>query len=400
MKRLLVILLIMALLLPTAVSAETGPVAYLYTFEAGDALEGDGAAIIRELLDAIQVRMTRQNGKEENLYQIELVSEGKSAFTLLVQDSADGEYSLTCSLLGKNKLKLEKEQITDFLRTLVQVLADLNVLKGESLEKIDGLAIRAGNLLSRLERSSDDDMSLNGLDLTPYLMVLTKYATQAEHKELPADNEICPGAVGMWHYQLAEEDLSALIDSALNKMMSIPVINDELKSGRLYIGKQVITDSFIRTLFGAMHGDTTLDLYEDERGQMVRMILHIPELSTLMEKPELKGLITDPFFAQINGISINVDRVRGEGVSLTSDTQIQILGIDRKLLGVRLDRMAGEKIQVKEAKKTYEVGQLNSQELWDLLKSMWSTILFHAADFVLDLPRCVFDLIIGKFSIF
>ena len=65
MKRLLVILLIIALLLPTAVSAETGPVAYLYTFEAGDALEGDGAAIIRELLDAIQVRMTRQNGKEE-----------------------------------------------------------------------------------------------------------------------------------------------------------------------------------------------------------------------------------------------------------------------------------------------------------------------------------------------
>lgn len=87
-------------------------------------------------------------------------------------------------------------------------------------------------------------------------------------------------------------------------------------------------------------------------------------------------------------------------MSLTSNTQIQILGIDRKLLGVRLDRMAGEKIQVKEAKKTYEVGQLNSQELWDLLKSMWSTILFHAADFVLDLPRCVFDLIIGKFSIF
>ena len=43
MKRLLVILLIIALLLPTAVSAETGPVAYLYTFEAGDALEGDGA---------------------------------------------------------------------------------------------------------------------------------------------------------------------------------------------------------------------------------------------------------------------------------------------------------------------------------------------------------------------
>ncbi|MBO7663918.1 MAG: hypothetical protein J6U01_11160 [Clostridia bacterium] len=400
MKRLLIGLLILALLLPIAVSAETGPVAYMYTFEAGDALEGEGATILQELLDAIQIRMTRQNGKEENLYQIELISEGKSAFTLLVQDSANGEYSLTCSLLGKNRLKLEKEQITDFLRTLVQVLADLNVLKGESLAKIDGLAVRAGNLLSRLERSNDDDMSLDGLDLTPYLMVLTKYATQAEHVEMPADNEICPGAVGAWHYQLAEEDLSALVDSALNKLMSIPVINDELKSGRLRIGKQIITDSFIRTLFGAMHGDTTLDLYEDDRGQMVQMILHIPDLVSLMNKPELNGLITDPNFARISGISITIDRIRGEGVALTSDTQIQILGIDRKLMGVRLDRMAGEKIVVKEAKKTYEVGELNSQELWDLLKSMWSTILFHAADFVLDLPRCVFDLIIGKFSLF
>ena len=400
MKRILTLLLILALLLPAAGIAESIPVAYLYTFQPGTALEGEGSAVLTELLDAVQIRMTRQNFETENLYQIELISEGKVAFTLIARDSDEGEYSLACSLLGKNVLKLRKDQIVDFFRTLVQVLADLNVLKGESLEKVDGLAVRAGNLLARLEGSRESDLSLDGLDLTPYMTILTKYATVTEERLLDRENAECPGAALAHHYQLAEEDLYALVDSALNKLGSIPVINTELKSGRLRIGRQVITDSFIRTLFRAMHGETTLDLYEDDQGQMLMMVLNFPELTVLMNEPELEGLITDPEFARINGLKITIDREKGDGVNLTSDTRIDLLGLDKTLLGIRLERMQGQPLQMIESQSVHEVGDMGSEELWTLLKSMWTTILIHAADFVLDLPRCVFDMLVGKFKLF
>lgn len=405
MKRILSLLTALILLLPLfPAAAEDGtPVAYLYTFESGTTLEGEGSVVLRELLDAIQIRMTRQKQDRDHLYLIELISEGKTAFSLLAQDMNDGNYGLICSLLGKNQLKLRKDQITDFLRTLVQVLADLNVLKGESLEKVDGLAVRGGNLLARLVSSADADREeeLNGLDLTPYLTIMTRYATEAEHRTTDPENPECPGATGVWYYKLAEQDLSAMVDSALNKLASIPVINDELKSGRLRIGGQVITDEFLRTLFGAMHGETTLEICEDGDGQILMMTLRIPELKVLMEEPELKGMITDPEFARISGLRIRIDREKGpEPENLKSDTRIEILGLDQTLVGIRLERMKGEPIRVPEIREVHEVGDMDSAELWDTLKSMWATILFHAADFVLDLPRCVFDLIIGKFKIF
>ncbi|MBQ3278821.1 MAG: hypothetical protein IJG94_06630 [Clostridia bacterium] len=401
MKRIVCLMIALMLMLPfAAAAAETISVAYTYTFEPGNALEGEGTEAITGLLNAIRIRMVRQNGETDKLYRIELISEGKVAFNLMAQDTADGEYALACSLLGNNQLRCRKEQMTSFLQTIVKVLADLNVLKGESLEKIDRLAVRAGNMLTRLENTTGDDMSLDGIDLTPFLRALNRYASNAEERALASDNTECPGAVKAQHYQLTEEDLNGLIEYVLGKVKAIPVIQEELASGRLYIGKQQITDTFIRQFFAAMHGETTMDLYEDEQDQIVRMEIGFPDLKGLAESPELDGLVTDPDFLNWSGISIQIDRVRGEGVALSSRTSIHLMGLETDLVAITLERTEGEPLEMPKAKKVHTVGELDSAEMWKLLKSMGNTIAWNGIDFILDLPEVVFKLIASKFSLF
>lgn len=400
MKRLLALILILAMLLPAAAGAEDSAVSYLYTFEPGNALEGEGTEIITDLLNAIQVRMDRQTGEEENLYRIALISEGKEAFVLTAQDTAEGSYALACSLLGDNQLRCRKNQLPEFLKTIVQVLADLDVLKGESLSKVEKLAGRAGDLLGRLENADRDDGSLNGIDMTPLLRAMSRYASDASETALSPDNTECPGAVMKRHYQLTEADLNGLIDYLLGKVKSIPVIQDELHSGRLYIGKQQITDDFIRQLFAALHGNTTMDVYEDEEGQPIKLELRLPDLHGMMDDPELAGMVNDPEFLKLEGIGIQIERTRGSGIYLCSRTSIQLLGFGTEVMAITLERMAGNIVRMPKAKKIHEVGELDSAELWKVLKSMGNTIAWHGVDFILDLPECVFKLLTAKFKIF
>ena len=380
-----------------AAGAETKSVDYLYTFIPGTALEGEGSTFIIDLMNALQIRLTRQHGDEEDLYRVILISEGKDAFTLMAQDTKDGEYSLACSLLGKHLLKLRKDQLTDFLRTLVQILADLNILKGESLEKVDDIAVRLGNLLNKLEGSRDEEREIAvGIDLAPYMEFLDKYATDREETPMDPDNEEYPGAVVRRHYQLSEEDLNDFVGMGLAKVNSISVLRERLQDGSLRIGKQVITDSFIRTLFQAMHGESTLDAYLDADGQLVGLVLNTPELDEIMDEPELEGLITDEDFLRIRGLKFTIHRENGEGLHRVSTMRVDVLGLDEMLVAIKMERTPGEKLTPPKGKEIHEVGELNSAELWDLLKSMWMTILAKAADLVLDLPRCVFDRVVDK----
>jgi len=403
MKRLLTLVLALILTLTMAVPAaggEPSSVAYLYTFEPGNALEGEGTKTISELLNAIQVRMVRQTGDEENLYRISLISEGREAFVLTAQDTAGGEYGLSCSLLGNNELRCRKDQLASFLKTIVQVLADLGVLKDESLEKVESLASRAGDLLGRLENTDRDDGNLNGIDMTPLLNAMKRYASEATEETLDPDNTEYPGAAMARRYRLTETDLNGLIDYLLGKIRSIPVIQDELHSGRLYIGKQQITDDFVRALFAAMHGNTTMDVYEDGQGQMMGLVLRLPDLHGLAESPELDGLVTDPEFLNLEGLAINIERTGGEGVYLCSRTSIHLLGFGTELVAITLERMAAEKVSMPKAKKVHEVGELDSTELWKVLKSMGNTIAWHGVDFILDLPECIVKLLMAKFKLF
>jgi hypothetical protein len=201
-------------------------------------------------------------------------------------------------------------------------------------------------------------------------------------------------------YRLTETDLNGLIDYLLGKIRSIPVIQDELHSGRLYIGKQQITDDFVRALFAAMHGNTTMDVYEDGQGQMMGLVLRLPDLHGLAESPELDGLVTDPEFLNLEGLAINIERTGGEGVYLCSRTSIHLLGFGTELVAITLERMAAEKVSMPKAKKVHEVGELDSTELWKVLKSMGNTIAWHGVDFILDLPECIVKLLMAKFKLF
>ena len=79
----------------------------------------------------------------------------------------------------------------------------------------------------------------------------------------------------------------------LAKVNSISVLRERLQDGSLRIGKQVITDSFIRTLFQAMHGESTLDAYLDADGQLVGLVLNTPELDEIMDgQKEIRAALT------------------------------------------------------------------------------------------------------------
>lgn len=390
MKRILAFLLVLVILIPMAVTAESTSVAYTYSFEVGEALEGEGLEPVRELLDALQFRLTRQESPEANLYYVELLSDGELALSLTARDSASGEYGLQGSLTGKNVFICRKDQLGDFLGTLVQVLADLGILKDESLDRVRELAGRVGGMLENLtaEGSGGTD---TGVDLTPYLDQILSLASESEILTAEAGNlpEDTPEDITrVTRFLLREADLVRLNEKLLGFVGSIPVLSDELKSGRLKIAGQVITDDFLRELVAGLKGDTELLLYENAEERLVKLTLTVPDMSEL-------ELVRGKAIADVTGLELVIDRMEENGIQL-SDTRIRVTGLEMDLIRIRLEKGPGQPVKDLNEKNHHQVGEMDSAELWDLIYSMGLTILGNAINVVLVLPKCVFDLLIDK----
>lgn len=360
--------------------ADGKAVEYLYSFTPGNILEGEGTEMIHELLEAIRLRFYRQKTADKDMICLVLVSNDEDAFVLTAGETGGEEFALTCSLLGSNKLTLKKDQIPSFLQTLVKALGDKEILKGENLDKMNSLANRVGEIILDYLNKEPTEAPEMGIDLTPYLEIMTREATATEVREIPPEERDGSGAVTVTSYLVSQGQRKSIVNRAMDKLDRLPVIGDELRKGSLRIGQQVITDDFIRTVFADTPGEVTMDVWQDESGQLVRLLLHVPDIS---------GIVTDPQFSKVQGIEISIDRTKGEGKKLTSITTITLPGIDGKLLTMTLERDTGADIPPMKADNVYAVGQLNSDELMELILSMGWTILFNAANMVLSLPDCI-----------
>jgi hypothetical protein len=376
----LVLVLMSVNALAESAVADGKAVEYLYSFTPGNILEGEGTEMIHELLEAIRLRFYRQKTADKDMICLVLVSNDEDAFVLTAGETGGEEFALTCSLLGSNKLTLKKDQIPSFLQTLVKALGDKEILKGANLDKMNSLANRVGEIILDYLNKEPTEAPEMGIDLTPYLEIMTREATATEVREIPPEERDGSGAVTVTSYLVSQEQRKNIVNRAMDKLDRLPVIGDELRKGSLRIGQQVITDDFIRTVFADTPGEVTMDVWQDESGQLVRLLLHVPDIS---------GIVTDPQFSKVQGIEISIDRTKGEGKKLTSITTITLPGIDGKLLTMTLERDTGADIPPMKADNVHAVGQLNSDELMELILSMGWTILFNAANMVLSLPDCI-----------
>ncbi len=378
------------LLLPAALwsgaRAETESIGWLYTFIPREALEGEGTAAVNELLNALQLRMDRQLQDQEMIFRVEVLSEGNLALSLTAQEDADEVFALACSLTGDNVLLCGREQIPSFLLTLVQVLADLKVLRGESLERVQELARKAGNMLKNLASVANQPAE-TGIDFSPYLRQLQQAATAYEEKVPDENDPPCPGAAKLYIYHLSEADLNSLVELVLSKFCAVPVISEALSDGSLKIGSQVITDTYIRRLFASMHGESVLYHYEDADGRMIRLFLQTPDISALTE---------DPDFAKVSGVDITIQHEEHEDGTRSSITDCSLPGLDKAVMSIRLDEGPGEPLTPLSMKNTHQVDEINSKDMLELIHSMGLLIVRNAVNMVLVLPRCVFDMLVGK----
>ena len=185
-----------------------GAVSWLYSFSAGDALSGKDMNKMKDFLDAVQVRLSAEERDQQSLAEAELLSYGKTVFTLraAIYDEQEN-LGLYCSLMGDCTLECRQDQVSDFLMTVIQMLADRNILKKDSLEQAGNLAQRAGNLVTSLVQSHGrSDPSLL-LDLNYYLKLAESRFSAVESTELEIGNDECPGALLRRTWLLSEEDL-------------------------------------------------------------------------------------------------------------------------------------------------------------------------------------------------
>ena len=392
-RKWLCLLLAFLLVFPLVTGLAEGPAAdgealeYLYTFTPGTLLEGEGTEKIRELLEAIRIRFTRQKNGSSDTIRLQLISEGDEAFSLTAGETDNGEFALICSLLGSNKLTLRREQLSSFLLTLVQALGEQGYLRGNNLTKMSALADRAGKILGDYLDKEPEEAPDTGIDITPYLNKLTGKATATEQREATAEEKESFGAMTVTSYLVSEEQRREIVNRTMDKAVKLPVIGDQLAGGTLRIGGQVITDGFIRSVLGDTPGEVTMDVWQDENGQLVRLLLHTPDISEI---------VTDPQFAQTQGLEVSIARTRGEGKELTSITTFRLTGLEGDLLTMKLERTPGEDIPPMEAKNVHAVGDMNSEELAELLRSIIWTIIGNMANMIVALPRCIAEILLKK----
>ena len=249
------------------------------------------------------------------------------------------------------------------------------------------IADRAGTTIENYLAREPEETPVAGIDITPYLKTLTENATAVEQREIPPEERDGSGAVIMTSYLLSEEQRREFVNMGIDKFSKVPVIGDALNDGSLRIGDQVITEDFLRTVFGDTPGEVTMDVWQDEKGQLVRMLLHLPDLH---------GVVLDPEFAKTEGIELTIARTYGEGKRLTSVTTLRLLGLEGNLVTMTLERSPTDPIPPMKAKKVHEVGEMTSTELSELIRSMGWTILGNAGNMVLDLPDCIARVLVKK----
>ena len=272
--------------------------------------------------------------------------------------------------------------------TIVDMLGDMGFLKENSLEQTRTAARKIGTTLESITSALDVREPSLGLDLNLYLNKLGGLASEAEVTALDENNPECPGAVKKSTWLLREEDLNLLTEAALTRISSVPVLGNELHSGRLHIGSQVITDDFLRKLFASLHGETVLTFYQDAAEKAILVRLDIPDISSL---------VRDETFAQTRGIEFTVERSgsreTGDEASLTT---LRLIGLEGTLLSMRREMLPGKEIDPLPTKNIVQVGEMNSADLQELVHSMRLTIAANALNLVMDLPRAVFDLLVDR----
>ena len=360
---------------------------YLYSFTPGTVLEGEGTEMIRELLEQVLIRFTRQKTAQDDIIRLQLISNGEEAFSLTAGEMGGEEFALMCSLLGNNKLTLKRNQISSFLTTLVQALGEKGLLKGNNLDKMNAIADRGGKIINNYLDNAPENAPDTGIDITPYLDKLTSQATLVEQREIPPEEQDGSGAVIMSSYLLSEKQRRELVNRAMDKVSKLPVIGDKLNDSSLKIGEQVITEKFLRDVFGKTPGEVAMDVWQDEDGQLVRLLLHLPDLS---------GVVTDPEFAKTEGIELAIARTKGEGKHLTSVTTLRLLGLEGNLVTMTLERKPGADIPPMKAGKVHAVGEMNSAELAELIRSMGWTIIANAGNMILTLPDVIARVLIER----
>ena len=389
MKRILCLVLSLTLTFSAVPAFADGePVTYLYSFRAGSLLEGGkNTEIVNDLMRALQLSYTSQSAGGTQAARLRVLSEGEEAFSLTAQESADGEYAVTCSLLGDNVLVCRREQLGAFLRALVKMLENLKVLKGENLEKVNSLADKLADRLDGWLHTESTNAGDAGVDLTPYLEIMKEKAFATVEQEPDETEREETGAVKVTVFTLNEETRRELVEAGLQKALAFPVIGSRLKEGGLQISGNPVTVQQIRAVFSDPPGETTLKLYTDAEGQPVRIILNTPDMT---------DLTADSMLAEVRGIELTIRREDGENGHRISTTILRLPGLEGDLATLKLDKGPGEAIPPVEGKKIHNVGEMNSDELLKVINSMKLTILSKAIDMLLILPKSVFDLLGSK----
>ena len=375
------------ILLPCCALADQ-PVSWMYSFSAGEVLTGEGMDGIRDFLDAVQLGLTTENRETRAMGEAVLYSVGKPVFTLRAMNSEEEEsFGLYCSLMGECALMCRQDQVTDFLMNLVQMLADLSVLKENNLPQARSLAGRAGEIITNLTVSAGSEDPAIVLDLGFYLEKISDAVAPAAVDELDGTDPDCPGAARRQVWHLNEEELDALVKEGIGKLKRLPLVSDVFLDGRLKIGGQSVTEDFLLELFASVHGDTEVTVYTDAEEKILRMRVRIPDISDLVENPE---------FGKISGLEFSVERENGDGESRSSVTEMRLLGLEQSLITIHMLRGPGEPVQPLPTNKVFQVGEMNSEELWDMIRGLGFTIAGNAINMVMDLPRVVFDTLVER----
>lgn len=358
------------------------------SFGPGEILSGEGTEAAFSLLNAIQIETTSWKTDGAVRGSLALLSEGREVFTLRAESADSGMLSFCCSLTGSAVFRCHQDQLDHFMLTLVDLVAETGLVKENSLDQIRTAALRAADMLrSVITRAGTGEPGL-GLNMTAYLDQITARATVAEMISLDPENGECPGAAQKSTWLLDEKDLKQLVDAALNKARKIPVLGSVFLDGRLHIGSQVITESYLREMAASLQGETVLTLYQNADGEILQARLEIPDIS---------ALTTDETFKKVRGIEMTVDHSDSpETGTEASVTSLRLTGLEGQLLSVKRETLPGKEIAPLEEREIYQVGEMNSDELRRLLRGMRLTIAGNALNLIMNLPREVFDMLADR----
>ncbi|MBQ9252215.1 MAG: hypothetical protein IJ188_06235 [Clostridia bacterium] len=369
----------------TEVFAEAGPMVWNYSFAAGEALQGEGMDKIKEFFDAVQIRLTMERRAEASLGEAALISYGKPVLTLrAAANEAAESFGIYCSLMGECALMCRQDQVEDFLMTLVQMLGDLSILKPSGREQAENLARKAASMIMTIVENTEGGNPAALMDLDFYARQAMEALAESETEALdPGENE---GATEKQTWHLSEAELNALVQTGLGKIRRVPILSEAFAEGRIRIGETAITENLLLEMAAETHGDTTLTVYTDGEGRVTRMRVVIPDLSDALGDPALAGL---------EGVEMTTVRPEEN----TTETSLGLLGLadmEGTLMTIRTEKSEGAAIPDLPTGKIYQVGEMDSGEMWQMIRGLGLTIAANAVNLIMDLPRIVFDTLVDR----